>query len=292
MKQPNVINKANKSPNRAAIGCLKKKAKKRTAPPSEREQGIHSFLKLAADKYEIPAIRGISFNTDDRGNENPNAKQYSMCYNRNNPNLEKYCGVDWVFHHWPSANIASFERTRDAIIAASGFKPTIHKVGWFGNIYSPLPDVPEHKTRPKLKRIGDSRRDLFDIQHVAPVNGVIDPQIAKYTSLPELVKYWALLDIGGNGYSGRLKFLLFSRRPILLVERDYVEYFHNDLQPYIHYTPVDKDLANLVTQVEWMQRNPQECDKIAHNAFDYATTHFTTDRLVDRVYAVYQKLTE
>ena len=106
------------------------------------------------------------------------------------------------------------------------------------------------------------------------------------------MKYWALLDIGGNGYSGRLKFLLFSKRPILIVERDYVEFFHNDLQPYVHYIPVDKDLANLVTQVEWMQRNPQECDTIAHNAFDYATTHFTPDRLVDRVYAVYQKLTE
>jgi len=256
----------------------------------ERRQGIQHFLDRTSAKYNTPEIRNISFNTEDRGNENTNAKQYSMCYNKNIPELEKYCGVDWVFYHWPSASIRSFETTRDEIIAASSQPPTIDKVGWFGNIYSPLRDVPEYKTRPLLKQIGDANPHLFDIQHISPHHGVIDSRIPNYTSLTDLIKYSSLIDIGGNGYSGRLKFLLYSKRPLLLVDRNYIEFFHNDLQPYVHYIPVRMDLSDLLDQVTWMKNNPQQCRDIAQHAFEYATAHFTEDRLLDRVYSVYQAL--
>ena len=73
-----------------------------------------------------------------------------MCYNKNNPNLKKYCGPDWVYCHWPSANITSFEDTKNQIILESNKYLIIDKVGWFGNIYSPMDDVIEHKTRPLL----------------------------------------------------------------------------------------------------------------------------------------------
>ena len=256
----------------------------------ERAYGLTYFFHKCSEKYLKEEIKYIRFNCHDRGNENENIKEYSMCYNKNNPNLKKYCGPDWVFYHWPSASIYSFDRTKNEIILESNKKPTIDKVGWYGNIYSPLNDVIEYKTRPLLKEIGDQNPELFDIIHVAPYYGKISNTISTYLSLPELIKYKYLIDIGGNGYSGRLKFLLFSKRPLLIVDRNYIEYFYDDLIPYEHYIPVKMDLSDLLEQVNWIKSNPEKSQEIANNAFNYAINNFTIDNLIDRVYYVYNNL--
>ena len=116
--------------------------------------------------------------------------------------------------------------------------------------------------------------------------------INNYISLPDLTKYKYLLDIGGNGYSGRLKYLLYSKRPILLIDRNYVEYFHDDLKPYEHYIPVKMDLSDLLDQVEWMKQNPDKCKEIAQNAYNFAIENFTKEKLIDRIYEVYKNLSE
>ena len=103
--------------------------------------------------------------------------------------------------------------------------------------------VIEHITRPLLKKIGDENPNLFDIVQVSSVHD------STYISLPQLTKYKYLIDIGGNGYSGRLKYLLYSNRPLLIVDRDSIEYFYNDLIPYIHYIPIKIDLSDLLEQV-------------------------------------------
>jgi hypothetical protein len=157
-------------------------------------------------------------------------------------------------------------------------------------LHSPLPDVIEYKTRPLLKKIGDDHPELFDIFHISPVNGVINNNINHFLSLPDLIKYKYLIDIGDNGYSGRLKYLLFSKRPLLVVDRNYIEYFYDDLIPYKHYIPVKNDLSNLLEQINWIKTNPEKSLEIANNAFDYAIDNFTIDKLIDRVYYVYNNL--
>lgn len=256
----------------------------------ERESAILYFLNKCSIKYNDENIKKIVFNTRDRGNENKNDKEYSMCYNRDIPELEKYCGVDCFFYNWPSASIYSYEETKNDIILKSQEEPTIDKIGWYGNICSPLSDVIEYKTRPLLKEIGDKHPELFDIIDIRPRNWIIDNNIPNYLSLPDLMKYKYLIDIGGNGWSGRLKFLLFSKRPLLIVDRKYIEFFYNDLVPYVHYIPVKMDLSDLLEQVEWMKKNNEKSLEIAKNAFEFAMTHLTEDKLLDRVHYVYSNI--
>lgn len=253
----------------------------------ERSVGLIYFFNKCRDKYfKDKEYRYIPFNCSDRGNSNENAKEYSMCFDKNNMNLKKYCGPDWVFCHWPSADIHSFENTKNQIIFESNKQPTIDKVGWFGNIHSPLSDVIEYTTRPLLLKIGNENPDLFDVIHVQ----VPQSTVTNYLSLPDLIKYKYLIDIGGNGYSGRLKFLLFSKRPLLIVDRNFVEYFYHDLIPYTHYIPVNMDLSNLLEQVNWMKMNPEKALEIANNAFYFALNNFTEDKLIERVYHVYNNI--
>jgi hypothetical protein len=151
-------------------------------------------------------------------------------------------------------------------------------------------DVIEYKTRPLLKKIGDENPELFDIIHIQPIRGLINNNIQNYLSLPDLIKYRYLIDIGGNGYSGRLKFLLFSKRPLLIVERNYIEYFQDELVPFEHYIPVKMDLSDLIEKVYWIKNNPIKSFEIANNAFNYACNNFTDDKLIDKVHEVYNNL--
>jgi len=260
---------------------------------SEREEAIQYFLQQCSIKYHKEDIKHIRFNTQDRGNENVEDIEYSMCYNKMKPELEKYCGPDWTFHHWPSASISSFDKVSKEIIQASRSIPEVDKVGWIGNISSALFGVIEFHTRPLLKKIGDDNQDLLEIKHVRPRRSIIDDTLSDYLSLPDLVKkYKYLLDIGGNGYSGRLKFLLFSKRPLLIVERKYIEYFQNDLIPYKHFIPVKIDLSDLLEQIQWMKKNQEKCIEIANNAFEYALNNFTLDKILERVNIVYENMNE
>ena len=274
---------------------------------NERTSAISSFLYQCSLKYNNDKIFNIPYNICDRGmfdpiilhknenianNENNIVKQeYVICYHRDTPELEKYCIPDCFFHSWPSANIPSFEEMKKQIITASNLEPMYMKVGWVGNIYSPKPDVIEHYTRPLLKSIGDIYPDIFDIIHLMPNNRIIDEKISGYISFPELVeKYQYLIDIGGNGWSGRLKFLLFSKRPLLLVDRAYIEYFYNDLKPYVHYIPVKEDLSDLLQQTIWMINNRDACIEMAKRTFNYAMENFTTDKFIDRVFYAYKNI--
>ncbi len=257
---------------------------------NERRNALFHFFNECSKKHKNENILYMPFNTNDRGNENPNVKEYSMCYNKTTPVLKLFCGPDCFFYNWPSANIESFEKTKQSIITKSNDIPTINKVGWYGNIYSPLSDVPEHSTRPLLYNMGKEHPDLLDIVHVSPVGHNINENVPQYLSLPDLTKYKYLIDIGGNGWSGRLKWLLFTKRPLLLVDRIYIEYFYNDLIPYVHYIPVNMNLSNLIEQVQWAINNPEKSNQIALNAFNYALENFTEEKFIERVYYVYNNL--
>jgi hypothetical protein len=241
----------------------------------ERQHALESLFKLCENKYNIKI--DFNYNFSDQGITN--RLEYLMCYNKNKPELYKFCGPDWTFHSWPSANINSFEETRDEIIEASKIEPIINKVGWLGAINS--------KPREILKSLNS---EYLDIQDIRPIEGMIDNKISNYKSLPELTQFKILIDLEGVGYSGRFKYLLFTKRPILFVDRTYTEYFYNDLIPFIHYIPVKNDLSDLIEKIEWINNNYDKSQQIATNAYKFAITNFTQDKIIDRIYYVYNNI--
>jgi glycosyltransferase involved in cell wall biosynthesis len=248
----------------------------------ERRQCLLALLTEAAEKYKESGILDMNYCLEDRGKEN----MYSMSYSR--INIKTLCGPDWTCHAWPSANISSFKEETRKISEVGNIPAILHKVGWYGNIHSAYGCI-EEKTRPLLKKMGDQHPDHMDIVHVQPRHGHIGPTSAHYLSLMEMVaRYEILLDIGGNGYSGRLKYLLFSNRPILLVEREEVEYFHHDLVPWKHYIPVKQDLTDLMEKVQWVFSHPIERNQIAENARQFANQYLTREQFLDRIYIVYK----
>jgi hypothetical protein len=101
-----------------------------------------------------------------------------------------------------------------------------------------------------------------------------------FKSLPDLVaKYNVLIDIEVNNYSASMKYLLWSRRPLLIVDRVYKEYFFKHLLPWVHYIPVKSDLSDLIDRTTWVLNpaNQDEARIIAENAFEFAKSELTRD---------------
>jgi hypothetical protein len=185
-------------------------------------------------------------------------------------------GPDWTFHSWSAISSLRFRMVVSEIMDASHHTPHINKIAWYGNANSPLRNTIEYKTRPLLVNLSHTHPQLFHFRHVCLAGC---PRV----SITEMVRNFSLiLDIGGNGYSGRLKYLLYSNRPLFLVERRFVEYFHTDLAPFVHYIPVKSDLSDLVEKAVWAHHHPDLCKTIAANALSFALANFTTEKIYER----------
>jgi len=81
----------------------------------------------------------------------------------------------------------------------------------------------------------------------------------------------------GNGYSGRLKHLLWSHRPVIIVDREHKEFFFDKLEPGKHYIPVKRDLSDLIINIKWCLENEKESKIIAENAYQFSKLYLTRE---------------
>lgn len=257
----------------------------RKQPYQERKDSFLEYRRCYIERYGEDFPR-VSFCIDDTGSTTwPHTKEFSQAYPKDQPERRSLCVPDWTFWHWPSSRVQDSMETFRLIAEAGESKPEVDKVAWFGNMLSAGPEVPEHRTRRRLvNHFGVQHPFRFEFKHAGA--GASGSKI--YLSMPEMVrKYRWLLDIGGAGYSGRTKFLLFSGRPILMVERRYLEYFSEDLKPWEHYVPVKEDLSDLVDKHEWLKHNDEEALRMASKAREYAKENFTMDRILERFRRVF-----
>lgn len=227
-------------------------------------------IQKADEKYNWNDFNEIIIHTGDYENNN-NYYTYSKQSNYNN------LIPDFNFHSWPQVGINDYEKFVKEIDNAGLKNYEINKVGWIGNTKTNI-------MRKKLLEIGDNNKELFDIFDMFWIQSKnVNLNSSKYISTPELVqKYSILIDIEGNGYSGRLKHLLWSHRPLLLVDRPHKEFFFEFLKEWEHYIPVKRDLSDLIEKTKWCLDNYDKALIIAENAFQFSKLYLTRDACYDK----------
>ena len=154
----------------------------------------------------------------------------------------------------------------------------INKVGWYGNINV---TNKTNNLRKKLFVIGNNNSDLYDFHHVDSNN----PN--NFKCIIDIIDdYSILIDVEGGGYSARLKYLLFSNKPLIIVDRPYKEFFFEYLIPYIHYIPVKRDLSDLIEKTTWILNNYNESLIIAKNALDYAKIYLSEEYVYKHIFNI------
>jgi hypothetical protein len=192
---------------------------------------------------------------------------------------------DFNFDSWPQVGINDYITTIREIEDVGKTPAELLKIGWIGNIDTNI-------MRKKLWGYGKANSNLLDIIDMKwSPSSSIQLNATTFLTLPELVKkYSFLIDIEGYGYSGRLKYLLWSNRPVFLVDRPWKEFFFEHLREWEHYIPVKRDLSDLLPKIIWCFKNHKKAKEIAANALEFSKTHLTREACYSRWNDIIEKL--
>ena len=239
----------------------------------ERNVSILHLINRTDKKYNLPNFDTIYVNTGDH-EHSPGHIDYYFCYGKE----FKECFPDFNFIHWKNVGVFDYSTTVREIRTKVDLSTCEHmKVGWVGALNGSW-----HKRR-VLYKLGQENPNILDIMNIGGWENKKDkphlmPGSCKYLSYVELAqKYAILIDIEGGGYSGRLKYLMHSGRPVIIVERVPKEFFYPFMKPWEHYIPVENDLSDLLEKTRWIIENYEEAAQIGANAKQFAEKYLTLD---------------
>lgn len=187
---------------------------------------------------------------------------------------------DFVFCRWPEVGIDDYDETCRSVAAAGQQPAELDVVGWIGNGLS-------HPVRGVLHQLSLDHPDLLDVQRVEWVRVAEQQQLSSSAgnalSLPEQAQRWgALIDVEGGAYSGRLKILLHSGRPVLIQDRPWHEWFWDELVAWENHIPVRRDLSDLVSRAQWVKDNREEAASIGRAGQEMAQRVLTRTSAVEQ----------
>lgn len=134
-----------------------------------------------------------------------------------------------------------------------------------------------HKNRRNLVALNDKLK--FDCEFVTWDRTNPEKLTAtNFLSFEEQVSNWRfLIDIEGNGYSGRLKLLLNCPRVVFIQERKYKEDFQESLVPWRHFVPVKNDFSDLEENLSRLLKSSNLERSIIDEANIFASNFLTRE---------------
>jgi hypothetical protein len=227
-------------------------------------------------------------------------RMYIETYDSNAARIDKYNslipklvwrGSDWRY-------LSEYE----SVGTGSGFE-FLHQLGLCHASRSTIIDAVLHsspastvekRVPPRLYAavLGSLNPESFDIKFTdrnehAPQSSCIDDKFNLFTSdemdACDYSNYKYLADFGGGGGTSWKSTLWFLGMPGVLFhhETPMRDSFYDDIQPWVHYIPLDEDLSNLEERVNWAKENPDECASISKRATQFAKKMMSTDGLIE-----------
>jgi hypothetical protein len=103
----------------------------------------------------------------------------------------------------------------------------------------------------------------------------------EFLSTEKQAEYKYIVNVDGHVSAFRLSLELNTGSCILLVKSKYEMWFHNMLEPNIHYIPVKEDLSDLIDTIKWCRANDEKCSTIASNARIFYQKYLQKDGILD-----------
>lgn len=132
--------------------------------------------------------------------------------------------------------------------------------------------------RSKLCNISKHEPDLLDAKYVAcaqcepgvweQITQVLETDPSGYPSVEKQAQHKFLVDLDGEGYSGRFHLHLGMGSVYLKVATEYPTQVLDIASPYVHYLPVRSDMSDLISQIQYAREHDAEMQSIAAAAKD------------------------
>jgi hypothetical protein len=233
---------------------------------SRNEASMILFLEaFSLIKSEIKKNFTIEFYTGDY--PLVNKRCFSFSKSSDDCNVTLIPNFDFAF--WKEAGILDYQNLIDKILVKSNLEFEIPKLFWIGNLNT------NNSRKLFLEKFKDF--DFIECIHFDPAE--LDSK-NKYVSLEDHCTYKYLIDLQGNGYSGRIKYLLFTGRPLFIQERKFKTFYHELLVPFEHFIPVKEDFSDLIEKIKWLEENPDLASKIGANAKSFAINNLQKENVI------------
>lgn len=84
------------------------------------------------------------------------------------------------------------------------------------------------------------------------------------------LQYKYILSVEGNDKDSGLQWKLASNSVVFMVKPFFESWLREfQLQPYVHYVPIESDFSDLLEKFAWCEEHPDLCEQIAKNATEY-----------------------
>ena len=165
---------------------------------------------------------------------------------------------------------ASFEGLRK-----SGMKPWKKDMAfWGGNLMN-------SQARYSLNVLAEEHPDKIFIAKYYNSGTGYESGRENLIRISEFSNYKYLIDIRGFGWTDRVKLLLAMGRPLLMVERPFIEYYFDRLVPMTHYVPIKEDLSDLIDKIDYLDMNPDTYNYIVQNALKFTIENFKKEMVLE-----------
>ena len=94
------------------------------------------------------------------------------------------------------------------------------------------------------------------------------------------LKYKYLISMDGNTAAWkRVPWIMYSNSVLVKQETIATQWFYPAMKPYVHYVPVNENLTDLFSQIEWMKSHDTELQKISQNAHNFVKNNLMPEHI-------------
>ena len=229
------------------------------------KQMIYDTLK----RYTINNME-IIINLMDMPINNPYFLSFSSTTNNNIQAIPNFSFYQWDYPK--SSNF--FEIKNDILSSHIPWENKENKIMWSG--------INSHPIRERFNKFS-KLEEIYEFNLIE--NYVLN---TRYYKLTDHTKYKYLLDLEGNGYSGRFPYLALTGSCVIVLEnndpnRDFKLYYDKEFKEDIHYIKIRYSTEDSIENIHEKiinKINISDCNKIGLNCKELATTVFTLDNIL------------
>lgn len=107
--------------------------------------------------------------------------------------------------------------------------------------------------------------------------------LSPHVPIKDHLKYKYLVSLDGNvGAWGRPLWIM-SSNSVLVYHTDYTQWINPAMEPYVHYVPINKELTDIFSAFDWMQKHDDDVKKIIQNANALISNTLNEEAVLDDV---------
>ena len=177
---------------------------------------------------------------------------------------------DYVFGNWWHIGLTDFDEFTNDVAANSIANPPIYnKVFWAGAIQK----IPQRRF---YKHISNKYPNIFETMTIKWGN---HSNPSRFVKMRDQSKWAILIDLTGDGWSGRLKILPFCKRPLIIANRTFWGWSDFMILKTKNFYMTNKDLSNLLPIINYINDNKEKAQIKADNLFKYVSETFRFDNI-------------